>query len=216
MSTDDDIDRRLRSDAVHWRSGTGVDPDLEQPAGSGTEGHYEWTVHPRTRVVAIAVSIVAVLGIVAGGAIWRHTTTRHTATQTPTVTRPVIGPDANGPARSTDPPTVFAKLRTIAQDNARENGDFAATADAVATTYDRADALTTGRTRPGDDVKAVWLIQIHGHFTCAACMGPAAGGITGSVITLIVDRTTFATRSFGLSDRTVSLASLGSVTRLVG
>jgi hypothetical protein len=72
----------------------------------------------------------------------------------------------------------------------------------------------------GDGVtgeEPVWVIQLKGaaEFVCRTCRGPSgARAPKGRYITRILDATTFDQTDFGLDDKVVNLAQLGTVVRL--
>jgi hypothetical protein len=84
---------------------------------------------------------------------------------------------------------------------------------AVAVEANRQEAAhyTTGATVTGGGF--VWVVQVAGHFQCArACFGsPSAASPRGTVLTLLIDTTTFQESGLTLSRRWLDLSHLGIV-----
>jgi hypothetical protein len=86
-----------------------------------------------------------VLALAVGGVIWQQRSTSSAQQTTPTATETTT-------TTATIDPLTRAQLRDIATTNATQNGDGGATATAVQTRYDLAEALTFQGSSTGDDL----------------------------------------------------------------
>ncbi|HZC71697.1 MAG TPA: hypothetical protein VE442_13465 [Jatrophihabitans sp.] len=127
-------------------------------------------------------------------------------------------PSTTSTSALTPPPdSVLHALTTRARSAATANQDPSATGEAVRTTYGDAERVVLGgdtSSNPPADTD-VWVIQLHGSFTCADCSGPpGVRAPTGNAIVLIIDAGTFEGYDFSITKQPQDLASLGTVVQL--
>jgi hypothetical protein len=106
------------------------------------------------------------------------------------------------------PPSVRAKLLDAARTAAQENHGTVTRAVAAQSTREEAAHLTDA-TVPGDAF--VWVVEVAGHFRCGNDCFFVTAPPRGTVLTLLVDTTTFRTAGFGLGGKWVNLSHLGPV-----
>lgn len=188
-----DLDELLREHARRWSARQPAPPPLADAVD-----HARAARRPRnTAWLSIVVSVLVVAAI-AAVPLLRSLSTGHDA------------------APASPSAATVAKLSQLARTAAAANGE-ARSADAVLTTYLVAERAVLGGSRSYDvpDDTPVWVIQIEGTFTCAACpRPPQARAPSGNVITLIVDATTFRSHDFSMGGPVQDLRALGRVVRL--
>ena len=108
-------------------------------------------------------------------------------------------------------PSTRAKLLAAARSAAQENHGTVTRAVAVETNRQEAVHYTSGATVTGGGL--VWVVQVAGHFQCASgCFGsPSTASPRGTVITLLIDTTTFQESGFALTSRWLDLSHLGII-----
>jgi hypothetical protein len=112
---------------------------------------------------------------------------------------------------------VLRTLAARAKAVARDDGDPNATGEAVRTTYADAERVilagSTTSVHPGST--KVWVVQLHGTFTCSTCSFPARGlAPRGSAIALIIDAGTLDGWDLTVTRQPHDLARLGAVVPL--
>ena len=108
-------------------------------------------------------------------------------------------------------PSTRARLLAAARSAAEDDHGTVRRAVAVEAEREEAVRYTTGATVTGGGI--VWVVQVAGHFRCAgACFGsPSATSPRGSVLTLLIDTTTFRESGLALTGRWLDLSRLGIV-----
>ncbi len=92
----------------------------------------------------------------------------------------------------------LAKLTKMARDSATANGDAHPSSVTVYVSRRHEANIAAGAGTGVFGEQPVYLVVIQGQFTCSSCSGPGSStALTGTVITLIVDRTTLQSLDFG-------------------
>ena len=109
------------------------------------------------------------------------------------------------------PLSTRAKLLAAARSAAAANQGTVMRAVAVEANRQEAAHYTAGATVTGGGF--VWVVEVAGHFRCSsACFGsPSAASPRGTVLTLLIDTTTFQESGLALSRRWLDLSHLGIV-----
>ncbi|MDQ1724230.1 MAG: hypothetical protein QOG52_1258, partial [Frankiaceae bacterium] len=186
------LDEILREHGRQWTAAQPASPPLEDAIRRATVRR-----ELRTRT-AIAVSVVAVAAIAVVPAVRSLTGNMPNQVGTsPVATQPPVSSSA-APSTSTAPlpvDPVLRKLTERARSAAIANQDPNATGEAVRTTYSKAELVVldgdTSSNPPGET--EVWVIQLHGHFTCTDCSVPAStvAAPTGTASALVLNARTF-------------------------
>ena len=123
----------------------------------------------------------------------------------------------SGALVSTDPGPVssatLARLARLADAAASAQGGVARSAEAVRSTRRAANLAMGGDVVATDPGEAVWAIEVVGKapFVCGSCsIAPGAKPPQGTVITMVLDASSFTTTDSGLSDQVPNLAALGT------
>jgi hypothetical protein len=205
----DALDEMLHEHGRHWVAAQPAPPPLDDAMRRAT-------VRRDLRIrTAVAASVVAVAAIAAIPAIRSLTgdKTDH-AGGSPAVTLPVSSSAAASTSMAPLPvDPVLRKLTERARSAAIANQDPTATGEAVRTTYNKAERVVldgdTSSNPPGDT--EVWVIQLHGRFTCAGCSVPAStvAAPSGSAIALVINARTFEGYDFTITKEPHNLTELG-------
>lgn len=109
------------------------------------------------------------------------------------------------------PPSTRATLLAAARTAAEENHGTVTKAVAVEANGQNAAHYTTGATVTGDGF--VWVVQVAGRFQCgSACFGsPSRASPRGTVLTMLIDTTTYEVSGLTLTTRWLDLSHLGIV-----
>lgn len=108
---------------------------------------------------------------------------------------------------------TVARLTRLAEQAAAERGGEARSAEAVYSSRRAANLALSGDIVNTDPNEAVWAIAVvtKAPVVCGSCRYPAgAKPPQGTVITLVVDASSFDTVDSGLGDRQPNLATLGT------
>jgi hypothetical protein len=204
-----DIDDSLRDYATRWIEDEPAPPDLDTVF---TRSRSPYRAHWPYAVIAACVLAAVVAVSLSLRPTQRPATQPRTGKGVQTVSG---GPPSESVGPTVAPPVareLDVVLKHRALQVARSNGDPQATAQAVFTDYESAEAATHSGTSNVPNHPAV-LIQLHGHFVCGACRGPrTALPITGRYITVILFATSpYYGTDFGMSNHRADLAALGPV-----
>ncbi|WP_194923082.1 hypothetical protein [Catenulispora pinisilvae] len=163
----------------------------------------------RARTAASAAVTLAALALAAGcasaGAGSATTTSGAKASTSP-------GPDSaliDGTVSS----ATLARLARLADAAASAEGGVARSAEAVRSTRRAANLAMGGDVVATDPGEAVWAIEVVGKapFVCDSCsVAPGAKAPQGTVITMVLDASSFTATDSGLSDQVPNLAALGT------
>ena len=186
-----DIDETLRAYADRWTQAEPCAPDLDDSLARARASRNRriWPV-----LVAVACAVALAAGL--------------------TVTLSHHGPGSS--ASDANPAVELAKLQRIARSAATSGGDPYASADAVRTTWRRAEEVMDAKSEPNVPDDAIWLIQIHGsRLGDASWIGPAGTGpAPGPYLVLGVPIGRSHGGFEGIRQHPVDLALLGTVIRL--
>lgn len=206
----DGLDQLLHEHGHRWAASQPT-PSLEDALDHATTRK-----HIRTGI-AISATVVAVAAIAAIPLV--QALTGGTPHRVGTSGMPAASVSASIAPSQLAPPaaSVLPELAVLARSAATANADPKATGEAVRTTYRQAERVVltgdTGTSPPGDT--QVWVIQIHGAFTCVTCSRPpGATTPTGAAIALIINASTYQAYDVTITDKPHDLSSLGKVYRL--
>jgi hypothetical protein len=208
----DRLDETLRENGRRWAAAQTV-PQLDVAMRIATRRNH------RTSSLAIAASVVAI-ALIATVPTLRYLSANNS---TPHVSSSMstqggsISPTASQPHQTFPARQVLRELIRRARSAATASGDPRATGDAVRTTYrDAEQVILQGSTSSNPTGKTqVWIIQLHGSFSCTDCTGLARGHtLTGTSIAVIIDARTYEGYDFVITKVPHDLASLGRIVHL--
>lgn len=207
----DVVDDLLHTHGKRWVAAQSEPPSLEIALrkATATRDH-----RARTAVAMIVVAVVAVASIPLVRSLVVNPTHRLGTSQAPSSAVSSVAPPPASGALPT--PRVLRVLTERAHAAAIANQDPQATAEAVRTTYIDAERIVldgdTSSNPPGDT--QVWVIQLHGDFTCAPCKGPVGADPTGAAVALVINARTYAGYGFAMTKRPHDLTSIGTPIQL--
>jgi hypothetical protein len=212
----DPMDDLLRAQGRRWAAEqSAAPPSLEEAVRTTTapRDHRARTAVALTVVAVAAVSSVAAIPLVRSlgsdssdhGGVATAPTSTASSLRSPSVTEPL--PRVR----------VLRQLTKRARSAATANQDRHATAEAVRTTYADAERFVldgdTSSNPPGDT--QVWVIQLHGAFTCVSCSTPARGHTpTGTAVALVINARTYVGYDFTITKTPHDLTKLGAPIQL--
>jgi hypothetical protein len=217
----DALDDLLREHGRQWIADQPVPPPLDDAVREAT------ALRGSGIKLAVAASVLAVAAIAGIAATW--TLSGGSATPAGNSSAPTL---PNSPAATTfdgttpvtsptSPPNtagepVLQGLTQRARSTAIANNDPNATGEFVQTTYGQAEiALDIGTSSSPPSDTDVFVIQLHGTFTCAVCHHPpGAPTPTGGAITLVLNAQSFVGYAFGIDQQPHDLNQLGNVIQL--
>lgn len=208
----DALDELLHAYGKRWAEAQPAPPPLDAAARKATAP----PDHRRQVAVVAAIATIAAIAVVPAIRSLTGDTSHLPAGSLPPASA------SSTPAPSTPPATTLAApvLRELvrrARSTATAEQDPSATGEAVRTTYRDAERVvldgSTSSNPPG--ATRVWVIQLHGSFTCLDCSGPAGGPTpTGTAIALIINARTYTGYDFAITKAPHDLGKLGEVIQL--
>jgi hypothetical protein len=208
----DPIDELLHAHGNRWAAAQPAPPPLDA-------GVRRATAQPdHRRRVAVAAAIATIAAIAAVPTIRSLTgDTNHPPAGSLPPANASSSPAPSTPSATTLAAPVLRELIRRARSTATAEQDPNATGEAVRTTYRDAERVvldgSTSSNPPG--ATRVWVIQLHGSFTCLDCTGPAGGpSPTGTAIALIINARTYTGYDFAITKAPHDLGKLGEVIQL--
>ena len=171
-----------------------------------------WNKAVGSTVVALAALVLALAAGCgsAGSTAAATTSSAHPSTSTSTN----LSPDsASADKTAVVSSSTLARLAQVADEAASAQGGVAKSAEAVRSTRRAANVAMNGDIVDTDPNEAVWAIVVVGKapFVCADCSVMAgAKAPQGTVITLVVDASSFNGLDSGLGNQVPNLAVLGT------
>jgi hypothetical protein len=209
----DDLDRLLRSDSERWAQSQGEPPSLADAVHRATRRRDHRGVLAIAAIVAVVAAITAIPLVRSYTGDDTHAAA-NSSRPTPhplTSTQVILGCCLHAP------PSVNRELIQRVRSMAVANQDPQATATAVLTTYRIAERAVLGgdhSSSPAGSTR-VWVIQMHGRFTCGSCSYPAGGSAPrGRIIDLVVDAETYEEYDFTITNQASDLNRLGTVVKI--
>jgi hypothetical protein len=208
------MDDLLHAQGRRWAAEQSSPLSLEEAVRTATapRDHRARSAVVLTVVAVAAVSSVAAVPLIHSLGV--DSADHGGAATTPTSSVSLTTPPVTEPIPSVP---VLRQLTKRARSVATSNQDRNATAEAVRTTYADAERFVldgdTSSNPPGDT--QVWVIQLHGDFTCTSCSTPTRGHTpTGTAVALIVNARTYAGYDFTISKKPHDLTRIGTPIKL--
>jgi hypothetical protein len=217
----DALDELLREHGRQWSADQPAPPLLDDALREATA--------PRgSRIkLAVAASVFAVAATAGIAATWTLSgggtaPAANSVAPTPPNSPPdaTFGGTTPGTSPTSSPDTAGEPILQVLTQRARStaiaNEDPNATGEFVQTTYGRAElALDLGTSSSPPSDTDVFVIQLHGTFTCAVCHHPpGASTPSGSAITLVLNAQSFVGYAFGIDQQPHDLSQLGDLIQL--